>query len=116
MPDEELDRALGARAGLEDLADEAQRAADRAGASIDDAMKAVEASDMRIAAMRCRAGVLQVPLGRIKSFGPLGPQYEVGGPLRQLDDGDWLVEVTLVASGQKEKYRLSKVLEDPDAQ
>lgn len=79
------------------------------------AMHGEEPSDLRAAAMRCRAGVLEVPMGKIKTFGPLGPQYEVGGPLRQLDDGDWLIEVTLVADGRREEYRLSKVLEDQDA-
>lgn len=101
VPDDELDRALESRLGQEDQASAARESA--------------ESRDLRAAAMRCRAGVLGVPMGTIKSFGPFGPQYEVGGPLRQLDDGDWLVEVVLVASGQKEKYRLSKVLEDPDA-
>jgi hypothetical protein len=29
-----------------------------------------------------------VRVGKIKSFGPLGPKYEVGQAVRQLDDGD----------------------------
>ena len=29
-----------------------------------------------------------VPVGKIKSFGPMGPKYEVGHPVRQLDDGE----------------------------
>ena len=37
-----------------------------------------------------------VPVGKIKSFGPFGPKYEVGQALRQLDDGDWMIEVTMV--------------------
>lgn len=29
-----------------------------------------------------------VAVGKIKSFGPFGPKYEVGHALRQFDDGD----------------------------
>lgn len=56
-----------------------------------------------------------VPVGKIKSFGPFGPKYEVGRVLRQLDDADWLVEVTLVETGEKAEYRLSRLADDPDA-
>ncbi len=56
-----------------------------------------------------------VPLGKIKSFGPLGPKYEVGKPLRQLTDGDWMVEVVLVETGEKAEYCLSRLNEDPEA-
>lgn len=36
-----------------------------------------------------------IPVGKIKSFGPFWPKYEVGQALRQLDDGDWMVKVTM---------------------
>lgn len=54
--------------------------------------------------------------GKIKSFGPIGPKYEVGKPLRELDDGDWLYEVTLVESGEKAEYRLTHIQDDPEAE
>ena len=56
----------------------------------------------------------RVPLGQIKSFGPVGPKYEVGPLLRPLRDGDWMVEVTLVETGEKAEYRLSRLNDDPD--
>lgn len=56
-----------------------------------------------------------VPVGTIKSFGPFGPKYEVGPALRLLDDGDWLVEVTMVETGEKTEYRLTHVHDDPQA-
>jgi hypothetical protein len=56
-----------------------------------------------------------VPVGKIKSFGPFGPKYEVGKPLRQLDDGDWMVEVTMVETAEKAEYRLTRLADDPDA-
>lgn len=56
-----------------------------------------------------------VPVGKIKSFGPFGPKYEVGQPLRPVNEDDWVVEVTLVESGEKAEYRLSDILDDPEA-
>ena len=56
-----------------------------------------------------------VPVGKIKSFGPFGPKYEVGRILRQLEDGDWMVEVTLVETGEKVEYRLTRLADDPEA-
>jgi hypothetical protein len=56
-----------------------------------------------------------VPVGKIKSFGPLGPKYEVGHALRQSEDGDWLVAVTMVETGETVEYRLTHLLDDPEA-
>ena len=57
----------------------------------------------------------RVPAGKIKTFGPFGPKYEVGKPVRQLEDGDWMIEVTIVETGEKAEYRLSRLSEDPEA-
>jgi hypothetical protein len=56
-----------------------------------------------------------VPVGKIKSFGAFGPKYEVGPLLRQLDDGDWLVEVKMVETGEKAEYRMTHLFDDPEA-
>lgn len=56
-----------------------------------------------------------VPVGEIKRFGPFGPKYEVGRALHQLDDGDWVVEITLIESGEKAEYRLTHLSDDPAA-
>lgn len=56
-----------------------------------------------------------VPVGKIKCFGHFGPKYEVGPALRQLDDGDWMVEITLVESDEKTEYRLTRLIDDPEA-
>lgn len=56
-----------------------------------------------------------VPVGKIKTFGPFGPKYEVGNPVRQLEDGDWMVEVTMVETGEKAEYRLTHLYGDPEA-
>lgn len=54
-------------------------------------------------------------LARYKRFGADGPPYEVGRPLRKFGEGDWLVEVTMVETGEKTACRLSRIAEDPDA-
>jgi Family of unknown function (DUF5397) len=56
-----------------------------------------------------------LPIGKIKSFGPLGPKYEVGRALRPLSDGDWMVEVVLVETGEKAEYKLTRLCADPEA-
>lgn len=56
-----------------------------------------------------------IPVGKIKSFGPFGPKYEVGRALRQLEDGDWLVTVMMVETGETAEYRMTRLLDDPEA-
>lgn len=56
-----------------------------------------------------------IPVGKIKSFGLFGPKYEVGQALRQLDDGDWMIEVTMIETGEKAEYRLTRLIDDPEA-
>ena len=46
----------------------------------------------------------------------MGPKYEVGLPVRQLDDGEWMVEITMVESGEKSEYLRSHMLADPEGQ
>ena len=71
--------------------------------------------------MRLEIGVktmntVQIPTGTIKTFGLLGIPYEVGEPAQELPDGDILVDIILVQTGEKELYKLSKLLQDPDAE
>ena len=54
-------------------------------------------------------------IGKIKSFGAFGPKYEVGRALRPLEDGDWLVEVKMVETGETAEYRMSHLFDDPEA-
>lgn len=65
--------------------------------------------------MSIAAPMPSVPVGKIKSFGPFGPKYEVGPALHQLADGDWMVEVTMVETGEKAEYRLARMSDDPEA-
>ena len=65
--------------------------------------------------MHASATIPLVPLRKIKSFGALGPKYQVGQALYQLRDGDWMVEITLLETGETAEYRLSRLSDDPDA-
>ena len=56
-----------------------------------------------------------VPLGKIKSFGVFGPKYEIGQPVRRLDDGDWLVSIKMIETGEEAEYRFTHILDDPEA-
>jgi hypothetical protein len=56
-----------------------------------------------------------VPVGKIKSFGAVGPKYEVRMPLRQLPDGEWLISICLIESGELAEYKLSAIQDDPEA-
>lgn len=55
------------------------------------------------------------PIGKTKSLGPFGPKYEVGCAIHRLDDDDWMVEITLIETGEKTLYRLSRIEDDPQA-
>ena len=56
-----------------------------------------------------------LPVGKIQSFGPCGPQYEVGPALRPLENGDRMIEITMVVSGEKAEYCMTRMHDDPEA-
>jgi|GEM_PF-830168 len=57
----------------------------------------------------------ETEIGKLKTVGPVGPAYEVGPALRKLDNGDWLMRITVLESGEVTEYPLSCILEDPIA-
>jgi hypothetical protein len=56
-----------------------------------------------------------IPVGKIKTFGNIGEEYEVGQALRQVDDGDWLVAIKMSKTGESAEHRLTHILDDPAA-
>lgn len=52
-------------------------------------------------------------IGTWRRFGPVGPVYEIIGTLGDLPDGDILMRVRVLESGEEADYRLTHVLEDP---
>ncbi len=63
--------------------------------------------------MQPKTEVPHIPVGVLKTFGPVGPIYAVGRPVRELINGDWLVEVELVETGEKAEYSLMHINDDP---
>ena len=59
---------------------------------------------------------IQIPIGAINTFGYEGIPYLVGEQAKELPNGDILVNITLIQTGEKEQYKLSKLLQDPDAE
>jgi hypothetical protein len=55
-----------------------------------------------------------IPVGVIKQFGPTGPEYEVLGPAEP-EDGEQMVRIILVRTGEELDYPLKAVLEEPEA-
>jgi hypothetical protein len=54
-----------------------------------------------------------------KASGAVHPKYRAGELIRKLPDGDWFVLITLFHSTiwmEKTDYRLSRIMQDPDAQ
>ncbi len=52
-------------------------------------------------------------LGTYRRFGPVGPVYEVAGVIRELDNGDTLMKVVVVQTGEEAEYRYTHILDDP---
>jgi hypothetical protein len=57
-----------------------------------------------------------VPVGKIKTFGANGPSYKVIGRGVASGDGEWLVPIRVLESGEELEYRYSRFLLDPEAQ
>jgi Family of unknown function (DUF5397) len=54
-------------------------------------------------------------IGAFKTFGPVGPAYRVVQPIRQLDNGDWLLKILVLESNEEAEYLYTHVLDDPKA-
>lgn len=52
-------------------------------------------------------------LGAFKTFGVLGPAYQVIEAVRQLADGDWMMRVRLLETSEEVEYRYTRVIDDP---
>lgn len=55
-------------------------------------------------------------LGRYHRLGETGPAYEVLQPSRPLAaEGDWLMKIVIIESGEVVEYRASDIRHDPHA-
>jgi hypothetical protein len=53
---------------------------------------------------------------KFRRFGPVGPVYEIVGIVRELEDGDKMLKIRVVESGEEAEYRLSDASGDPEAE
>ncbi|MCE0523515.1 MAG: DUF5397 domain-containing protein [Methylacidiphilales bacterium] len=56
-----------------------------------------------------------VQIGQIKTFGVCGPKYAVTGRERLSKEGEWLVPIRVIESGEELDYRYSRFTLDPEA-
>jgi hypothetical protein len=56
-----------------------------------------------------------VQIGQIKTFGIDGPKYEVTDSGRPSKEGEWLVPIRVIESGEELEYRYSRFTLDPEA-
>ncbi len=52
-------------------------------------------------------------VGTWRRFGPMGPVYEIIAMGNELPDGDHLMRVRVIESGEEVDYRFTDILEDP---
>jgi hypothetical protein len=52
-------------------------------------------------------------VGTWRRFGAVGPVYEIIGTGQDLPDGDRLMRVRVVETGEEVDYRLAEILDDP---
>lgn len=55
------------------------------------------------------------PLGKFRRFGAVGPAYEILRVAKELENGDALLRVRVLESGEEVDYLRSHALEDPEA-
>ena len=54
-------------------------------------------------------------IGAIKTFGEFGEPYEVLGLSRPGAEGDWLMKIRMVKTGEETEYSYRHILDDPEA-
>ncbi len=52
---------------------------------------------------------------KFRRFGAIGPAYEIIDVVRDLPNGDRLLRIRVLETGEEAEYPLSHALEDPEA-
>lgn len=52
-------------------------------------------------------------VGTWRRFGLVGPVYEILGVGKELPDGDVIMKIRILESGEEADYRLADILDDP---
>jgi hypothetical protein len=56
-----------------------------------------------------------VRVGQYKTFGAIGPVYQVLATGRNAPDGEWMIPIRVIETGEELDYRYSRFVQDPDA-
>jgi hypothetical protein len=54
-------------------------------------------------------------IGQFRTFGPLGPAYRVLAPVKQAENGDWLLRIVVLETGEETEYSYAHAVNDPKA-
>ncbi len=73
----------------------------------------MEWRDMSNPAARQLAVTPDSLVGTYRRFGIVGPVYEIIEVLHEIDDGDVLMKIRVLESGEEAEYRYSNILDDP---
>ncbi len=57
----------------------------------------------------------EIRIGQVRTFGPEGPMYEVVGNGHPAANGDWLVPIRVIESGEELEYPYAQLKSDPEA-
>ena len=52
-------------------------------------------------------------IGTWRRFGVVGPVYEIIGQDKALENGDWMMRVRVLETGEEVCYQLRDILDDP---
>ncbi|MEA1650972.1 hypothetical protein FBZ89_104251 [Nitrospirillum amazonense] len=63
--------------------------------------------------MQLQGFVPQGIIGTWRRFGVVGPVYEIVSKEKDLPDGDTLMRVRVVETGEEVAYKLTDILDDP---
>lgn len=54
-------------------------------------------------------------IGQFRTFGLFGPAYRILEPIKQAENGDWLLRIQVLETGEETEYPYSQASSDPEA-
>ena len=54
-------------------------------------------------------------IGKFRTFGLFGPAYRVLEPVKQIGNGEWVLRIQVMETGEETEYPYTQALNDPEA-
>jgi hypothetical protein len=54
-------------------------------------------------------------IGQFRTFGFFGPTYQVLEPIKKNNQGDWMLRIQVVETGEETEYPYTQAKDDPEA-